>query len=141
MNDRFFYLLQKAEQKLKTYLKNEFKNQGINITPAQMAVLFLLQKNNTRPMSSLSEALELDNSAVTRLVDRLEKSALVTRLPNPEDRREFLVSISSRGKKESEAALAVIEKTNRHFKAGISKEKQELFCEILETIIKKADGS
>ncbi len=66
MDDQLLFLLSKAQYKLTNYLKLQFKEQGVNISPGQIGILFLLEKQNLRSMSELSNILEINNSAITR---------------------------------------------------------------------------
>ena len=55
------------------------------------------------PVSAVSDGLLNRASDTTRLLDRLEKAALVERLPNPADRRGVLVRATPAGRKRFEA--------------------------------------
>ena len=48
-------------------------------------------------MSELSWALGLDNSTVTRLIERLEVKGFVTRKKNKSDKRSIIVSLKNKG--------------------------------------------
>lgn len=47
--------------------------------------------------TELYNALMISSGAVTNRLDRLEKSGLISRAPNPEDRRGILVSLTGKG--------------------------------------------
>ncbi len=112
MDDRLLFLLSKAHYKLTNYLKLRFKEQGLNISPGQTGILFLLKQQDLRSMSELSRILEIDNSAITRLVDRLEKSGLVRRQSNPADRRQYLIGITGKGMQQISAAQKISNAAN-----------------------------
>jgi DNA-binding MarR family transcriptional regulator len=46
----------------------------------------------------LAEALKVTPANVTGIVDRLEEQGLVSRTPNPEDRREITLQATDKGK-------------------------------------------
>lgn len=50
----------------------------------------------------LASALRLQKSTVSRLVDQLEADGVVTRKPNPDDRRSVLVSLTRLGASRAE---------------------------------------
>ncbi|MGO4418627.1 MarR family transcriptional regulator, partial [Streptomyces sp. MCAF7] len=56
------------------------------------------------PMSKIGERLMVHPTSVTNTVDRLVKSGLVDKRPNPNDGRGTLASITDRGREVVEAA-------------------------------------
>jgi DNA-binding MarR family transcriptional regulator len=72
------------------------------VSLARTKVLTQLQRGPARP-SVLAAEFGLAPRTITELVDTLERDALVTRQPDPTDRRALLVALTSEG----EAALAV----------------------------------
>jgi DNA-binding MarR family transcriptional regulator len=55
-------------------------------------------------MSKIGERLMVHPTSVTNTVDRLQKSGLVAKRPNPEDGRGTLASITGKGREVCEAA-------------------------------------
>jgi DNA-binding MarR family transcriptional regulator len=82
-------------------------------------------------MSELSGQLEMDNSAVTRIVDRLEKGGFVKRELNKNDRREFLVTITDSGMKEIKAAKSVVHNLNKKMEKNFSSDELDQFRRVL----------
>ncbi len=60
-------------------------------------------------MSDLADQLVLSRGGVTKLVDRLEESGLVQRLPSADDRRVTIVDITDDGVTTVERSRAVID--------------------------------
>ena len=136
-DDRLIYLVFTAQQKLKTYLNNTLNSEGVTVTPAQAAILFLLREKDGQSMSALSQVLSMDNSTVTGLVDRLQKSGLVTRRANPDDRRVSLIRITPQGVEEIKKAKPVITRVNEQIKAGLSDQEINTFKGILNSFFEK----
>lgn len=136
-DDRLIYLVFTAQQKLKTYLNNTLSSEGVTVTPAQAAILFLLREKDGQSMSELSQVLSMDNSTVTGLVDRLQKSGLVTRRANPDDRRISLIRITPQGVEEIKKAKPVITRVNEQIKAGLSEQEIHTFKGILNSFFEK----
>ena len=136
-DDRLIYLVFTAQQKLKTYLNNTLNSEGVTVTPAQAAILFLLREKDGQSMSELSHVLSMDNSTVTGLVDRLQKSGLVTRRANPDDRRISLIRITPQGVEEIKKARPVITRVNEQIKAGLSDQEINTFKGILNSFFEK----
>lgn len=136
-DDRLIYLVFTAQHRLRMHIRDELLAAGVKITLEQVGILFLLKEENGRAMSQLSRLLFLDNSTITGLIDRLEKSGFVLRKANPKDRRIFLIHITGQGIKEVNKAKTVINRVNEEIKADFSKEEIESFKKILNSFVVK----
>jgi DNA-binding MarR family transcriptional regulator len=61
-----------------------------------------LHQGGPATQQCLADALRLQKSTVSRLVDQLEADGVVTRQPNPDDRRSVLVSLTKLGASRAE---------------------------------------
>lgn len=136
-DDRLVYLLFTAQQKLKNYLNGSLSAEGVKVTITQSGILFLLKQQDGRTMTELSQLIDLDNSTMTGLIDRLEKSGYVSRNSNPNDRRLSHIYITPRGIEEANKAKAVIRRINEEVKRGFSQEQIEAFKDILRSFSRK----
>jgi DNA-binding MarR family transcriptional regulator len=75
-----------------------------NLTTSQYAVLRLLDVNEGRRLTSLSDQLLCARSTITRIVDQLEDLGLVRRIDDPEDRRAQRAVLTLEGTNMLEAA-------------------------------------
>jgi DNA-binding MarR family transcriptional regulator len=132
-DDRLIFLVFTAQQKLRTYLKNAMSEAGVPITPAQSGILFLLKKKNGQTMSELTQVLSIDNSTLTGLVDRLERSGFVKRSAGRLDRRASHVFITDKGDEEIERARAVVNRVNEQIKGDFTQSEVEAFKKILKS--------
>ena len=136
-DDRLIYLVFMAQQKLRIYLKNALLTEGVKVTPTQTGILFLLKHKNGRTMTELSQFLAADNSTMTGLVDRLEKSGFVVREASPTDRRALLVRITQEGIDEIDRAKAIIKRVNEEVSSGFSDEEIAAFKKVLNSFFQK----
>jgi MarR family transcriptional regulator, organic hydroperoxide resistance regulator len=139
-DDRLIYLIFTAQQKLRTYLNKMMTKENVRVTTAQAGILFLLKQKDGRTMSELSQILSIDNSTITGLVDRLEKTGLVRRDASPHDRRASHVFINPQGLEEVDKAKRVIRMVNQEVKNGFSAEELESFNRILRSFFHKFDS-
>lgn len=135
MDNRIYYLITKTENRLKQFINKEFQKEMINISPPQMAVLFVLTEKNMLPMGDLSAILELDKSAITRLVDRLETAGFVTREMDPADRRQYKISITPSGTSEAARAKVLVDRINEKLLKNVSREDLEVFTRVLNSVL------
>jgi DNA-binding MarR family transcriptional regulator len=127
----------KTEHNLSEYLKRRFMAAGVEISPVQTGILFLLKHINGLSMTEISTALGIDNSAVTGLVDRLEKSGHVARKSDPADRRKNIIIMTNTGLSELEKAKKIIDETNSLIQKGHSKENLRAMAGILNSLLEK----
>ncbi|WP_246105389.1 MarR family winged helix-turn-helix transcriptional regulator [Sporomusa termitida] len=85
----------KAEQKHYNYTRRLLAKEKLNITPGQMAVIYTLYKGDGISITELGKKCYLDNSTLTGIIDRLERSGLVLRTGQQEDRRSFLICLTA----------------------------------------------
>lgn len=140
-DDRIIYLVFTAQQKLRSHLRNALLRAGIRVTPAQAGILFLLNGNDGQSMTALSHVLSIDNSTMTGLIDRLQRSGFVKRSASPQDRRISRIHITPQGLEEVGRAKAVIRDVNNEIKAGFSDEQIQTFKNILHSFFAKFNGS
>ena len=90
-----FELLSLVEKKLKRIQRQTI--QETNLTPSQYFLLSLLWENDGRPLNELATAFSASRPTITTIVDTLENKGLVSRTPNPADRRSLLVKLTPEG--------------------------------------------
>ncbi len=137
MDNRLILLFSRAESKLRRYLIKESKDKNISVTPGQSGVLFLLLADKSQNMAELSKALEINNSAITRVVDKLENRGFVKREMNPNDRRQFLISLTNDGYNEAKKLKNIAHKANQKIKQGFSDEEIDIFKNVLNSFFDK----
>ncbi len=86
---RLFFELGKL---LRQYMRKNFEDEGI--TMPQGAVISALKRGGEMMISELSHKLNLSNSTVSGIIDRMEKQQLVERVRSEEDRRIVYVKVS-----------------------------------------------
>ena len=136
-DDRLIYMIFTAQQKLRTYLKNALTAEGVKVPPAQAGILFLLKDRDGQTMSELSQVLSIDNSTITGLVDRLQKSGFVNRMASSKDRRISRIHVTPQGVEEIDRAKSVINKVNEEIKSGFSQQEMDTFKRVLNSFFKK----
>lgn len=139
-DDRLIYLISMAHLALRTHIHGLFTKEGVRLTVPQATVLFLLQEREGRMMSEMGQILGVDNSAMTGLIDRLEKAGFVRREAKREDRRALLIRITPEGRGEAARAAGVIRGVNEEIKAGFETDQIEAFRKVLGGILEQYKG-
>ena len=69
----------------------------LGITSTQASILFMVASGKCLLAAELAREYGIDASAVTRLIDRLEKRGLLTRVRSNEDRRAVRLALTAEG--------------------------------------------
>jgi len=85
--------------RLASVMQEQFNKEldELDVTWPQWMVMNVLAHNLAETPAQIADNLGVDRSAVTRLVDRLEKKGLVNRLHDGLDRRSILVKLTKAG--------------------------------------------
>jgi DNA-binding MarR family transcriptional regulator len=128
----FCFQLGSAARKIQKYYNNKYAEYGITV--AQSFILFSLLENDGLYVKSLAERLIIDSSAITGLVDRLEKENLVERRVDPEDRRAFRIFLTEKGRNLANTISPIALEFNEKLKAGLNKEEEDAFRKFLSRV-------
>lgn len=75
---------------------------GSDLSLAQMHALEMLGHMESPTMKMLAHRLGVTTGTLTAMIDRLEKSGLVARCPNPDDRRSYILALTEAGARQFE---------------------------------------
>ncbi|AEM81451.1 MarR family winged helix-turn-helix transcriptional regulator [Streptomyces violaceusniger] len=96
--------IMRAHQILLSQVDAVVRPYGLTFARYEALVLLTFSKSGELPMSKIGERLMVHPTSVTNTVDRLVKSGLVDKRPNPNDGRGTLASITDRGREVVESA-------------------------------------
>ncbi|MDA3919060.1 MAG: MarR family transcriptional regulator [Salinisphaera sp.] len=96
IRSRVTYMLAKAHQRQLALFERHTAELGISAR--EYAVLLLLEGQDHIWQSEIADALGLDRTTVTYLVDALESRAWVARRRDPADRRAHVVTLTDAGR-------------------------------------------
>ncbi|MCM3666745.1 MarR family transcriptional regulator [Mesobacillus subterraneus] len=111
-----------------------------NITTEQWSVLRTLSDSDEISQKELSQRSDKDQATLTKILDLLVKHELVERLPNPADRRSFLIKITAKGGKIVHEVTPYLEKIFLKITREISEEKLLMYREVLLSLEANIDG-
>lgn len=92
-------ILAVREYGISTVLFRNFVGSTIGINVTDMECLGLLFHQGIATPTELAKHTGLTSGSITAMLDRLEKARLITRRPNPDDRRGILITINKTGAK------------------------------------------
>lgn len=108
-----------AARKIQRYYNSRLSEHGITI--GQSFILLSLNERDGQNVKELAEKLAIDSSAITGLVDRLEKEDLVERRADERDRRALRIHLTEKSAKLVSVMETQADQFNDGMKEGLSK--------------------
>jgi DNA-binding MarR family transcriptional regulator len=104
----------------------------VGLTYPQVEVLAILssREGGVRP-SDLADGLVVETQSITGLLDRMERSGLVRRVPNPEDRRSVFVEPTAKAREAFDRTKATRQRLAKELWGSISTSNREAYRRIL----------
>lgn len=113
------------------------KNSRIEtISPSQGRILFALWSKDDIPISELAEKTSLKKSTLTTMLDALEKTGHITRIPSGTDRRKINIRLTDKDREFKGIYHQVSREMASLCYAGFSEEEIDAFEGFLERILK-----
>ncbi|HEY6739396.1 MAG TPA: MarR family transcriptional regulator [Actinopolymorphaceae bacterium] len=98
------------------------------------SVLSALDDNPIRTQAALAEAIGADKSRIIGTLDELQAAGLISREPDPDDRRVRLLSITEQGRRVKNAIKAEIQAAEERLLADLSAADRRGFLRALRTL-------
>ena len=126
------FLLAKAYQRACAIYKEQFDR--YDLTPQQFGLLRFLWEEDGITQVELSNRSQIDRTTIGGLIDRLEQSGLLKRLPHPDDRRAYRIALTREGKKLEAELSPLAEELHRKILAPLTAEEVETLTTILRKL-------
>ena len=109
-NDEIFKILVgKISTAINRTFLRAFANEGMEITTEQWSVLACLWQKDKVTQQKLCDITAKDKPSMTRLIDKLEKRNLVTRVSDHNDRRINLIHLTVAGSALQQKATEIVQ--------------------------------
>jgi MarR family transcriptional regulator, organic hydroperoxide resistance regulator len=95
IEDCISFLLGKAQQRVTRRAKELLAEH--DVTPVQYAALCVLWEKDAQTAAELGARLVIDSATMTGVIDRLERSGLIRREADANDRRIYHLDLTDRG--------------------------------------------
>lgn len=138
MDRRLFFLLYRAHRVVFARASAEL-DAALGISVAQLTTLMYVAKQPGCSMTELAELLDLNKSAVTGLVQRMERAGTLVRAANPQDARGSLLYVTPRGDELRERARPMIKRLNAELTEGFSAEEMDVVVRFLNALAGSRD--
>lgn len=103
----------------------------LELNLSEASLLAYVEEFGPQTQTRLAERLGLGRAATGSIVDALETRACVEREPDPDDRRVWLVTLTSSGKELVDDISGIDQILRRELRAGISRDERHQLAELL----------
>jgi DNA-binding MarR family transcriptional regulator len=107
----------------------------LGVTSQQASILFMVASGKCTLAAELAREYGIDASAVTRLVDRLEKRGLLQRVRSSEDRRAVHLALTPEGLSIAARMPAIFRSVTEHLSTGFTPEEVGFLKSMLRRIL------
>jgi DNA-binding MarR family transcriptional regulator len=107
---------------------------------AQGRILYVLWEHKRLTISEIGRLTSLAKTTLTSMLDRMEESGLVERIPDTQNRRQIIISITEKAKEYREAYDRVSEQMKALFYEGFSETEVLEFEDKLKRIIENLES-
>lgn len=97
-----------AQQVVTTAIERALKPLALTFARYEVLMLLSFSRSGELPITKVGERLLVHPTGITKLVDKLAAEGLVTRVPNPADRRGTLARITPAGRRLGRKASKVL---------------------------------
>ena len=112
-----------------------------DITAAQAKALFKMHFFNINRPSDICKSLGVDGGAITRMLDRLEKKELITRSPDPSDRRSLLIAVTDKGREVIDRAMPLAVNAQKELVSALTDDEIQQLKQTLRKILVAAGST
>jgi len=127
------YLLKHATMRLNALTDAALQPHGVD--SKDLGILRVMVREDALSQLQVAQALGIDRTTMVSLLDALESRGIVTRSPDPDDRRRNLVQLTSAGAEIYSAGEAVRKAVEGEFLAPLDKASRENLRQSLHILV------
>lgn len=125
------HLLRRAHQRESAVFQDHM---GDAATPTQFAALAMLTERGPLSQNHLGRLIAMDPATIQGVVQRLGERKLVDRVPDPVDKRRFLVRLTKRGIETYDAMVDRARAVTRETLSPLDPDEQVQFIALLKRL-------
>lgn len=118
--------------------KEDCKNIS-SLTMIDLSIIQCIDRNNDIIFKDICEMLSIPKSTLTSAIKRLEKKALVVRIPSLKDKRESYLELTDLGKQAQREHLLSEERVFRRFLDGLNNNDEDKYIELFAKAIENME--
>ena len=132
IEDCINYLLTGAQHRVFQKMKKTLEQ--YDLTPIQYGVLSCVWQKDMRNPKEIAAFLNIENSTISGILERMEAKELLTREIDPDDRRYIRIVLTDKGEKLEKPVLKTVEDFNKEVLKRFSAADREKLRQLLREI-------
>lgn len=108
---------------------------AIGLATAQLPVLAMLKDGGQLSQIELARQAKVEQPSMAQLLARMERDGLVRRMPDPNDRRSSLVSLTEEAERRLPAGREVLRQGNAEMTRGLSRAEVDQLVGLLRRVL------
>jgi len=129
-----------TSKSLERLAEAEMKNR-LGLTGSMWKVILALNLRDGLSQKELAEKIYVDGSTLVPIIDRMERSRLLERRPDPKDRRNNRIFLTKKSESIVDSIVEIILAVRKAIYKGLSNEEIESSRIILKKIMHNADST
>lgn len=118
-----FYSIERAIKAYRKFAQRNLSKHLEGLTIDQGMVLVLLDQHPDISQKEMAELVFRDNASLTRMINLMVQKGYLKRSINEQDRRRFILAITSKGRKAIEQSPPIVAENRRKALEGLSEEE------------------
>jgi len=133
LDEQVQHLLRRAHQRASSISLNVLAD--AQLTPTQFFAMARLYESGKVSQNQLGRLAAMDPATIQGVIRRLQERGFVERLPDPNDRRRTLLSLSTMGKDIVSALLTDAERISGDILAPLGPDDRDIFMGLLKKLV------
>jgi DNA-binding MarR family transcriptional regulator len=131
---RLFFLMHRAHRAVIAHV-NARALAELGVSSSQLAALYYVAKHPGCSMTEVASLLDLNKSAVSGLVQRMESAQVLRREPNPRDGRGAMLYVTKRGETVRAQSLPLVRKLTAEITGGFGPAEVDVVFRFLNALV------
>ena len=131
---RVGFLLERTTRIVKLCFTKAFTQLQVDITPEQWVILDTLKERGSLLQVDIAHIVYKNTPTVSRMIDHLERKALISRVPSETDRRATVISLTLEGNQLVERCMEEINRLRDLTWRELSNEDFQQFTRIIDQV-------
>ncbi len=135
------FVIERTSKRMKQRFQELLKSRNVGVTVDQWVVLQVLSQFDGLGQFEIGEKVFKDAPTLTRILDLLDKKALITRTPNQADRRRFIINLTELGVKKVKEIIPLTKLFRKIAWEGLSDEEISNMESVLNKVFNNIQNS
>jgi MarR family multiple antibiotic resistance transcriptional regulator len=120
---------------VKKQLAKQLEIENVGLSPMQVRVMKVIHRRTPCTALDIASFMHRDKAQITRLVNGLIEQEFIERVPNPEDKRSQLLSLTKMGNEKQASLSTLAIEAEQTMTQGIEESDMQTFFDIAQKML------